>query len=274
MSKRLEPAYVAEKVMQGRKYAAILPDLVTAASILETPKTKKESEAVKRVKTILHQMVGAYLDTEMPFADWLVRLKQVEQAERGAVCWEILQHHASTRERLLEIDEFFAAVFAGIPAPSSVVDLACGLNPLARPFMPLPAQTLYTACDVHCPIVAFVEAALKLMSFPVHASPCNLGSDAAIPSADVVLLLKAIPCLERINKDIGRQLLSKIDAPLVVVTYPTTALGGSRRGMTRFYEDRFRRIVPLGRYEVETRHFERELMFRLFRRQPKCEGTV
>jgi len=274
MSKRLKPAYIAEKVMEGRKYAPILRDLVTAASIMETPKAKKESEALKRVKTMLHQMVGAYLDTEMPFADWLVRLEQAKPAERGAVCREILQHHASTRERLLGIDEFFAAVFAGIPAPSSVADLACGLNPLARPFMPLPAQTLYLACDVHRPIVSFVEAALKLMGFPVHASLCNLGSDVVIPSADVVLLLKAIPCLERMNKDIGRQLLSRIDAPLVVVTYPTTALGGSRRGMTRFYEDRFLKMVPLDRYEVETRHFERELMFRLFRRQPKCEGTA
>ena len=260
--------------MQGRKYAAILPDLVTAASIRETGKTKKESEALKRVKTMLHQMVGAYLDTEMPLADWLAQLEQTGPTEQGAVCREILQHHASTRERLPEIDEFFAAAFAGIPAPSSVADLACGLNPLARPFMALPKQTLYLASDVHRPIVSFVEAALKLMSFPVCASPCDLGSDADLPSADVVLLLKAIPCLERMNKDIGRHLLLKIDAPLVVVTYPTTALGGSRRGMTRFYEDRFFKMAPLDRYEVETRHFERELMFRLFRRQPKTEGAA
>jgi 16S rRNA (guanine(1405)-N(7))-methyltransferase len=268
MSRRGEPAVIAQQVLAARKYAVISPDLIAAVSAVETPKAAKEAEALKRVKTKLHQMVGAYLDAEMPFDEWLAQLAAAAPAERSARCRKILRHHASTRERIAEIDEFFAAAFAGIPPPRVVADLACGLNPLARPLMPLPLGTRYIACDVHLGILSFVEAALRLMAFPVQVSALNLISDAPLPPAEVVLLLKALPCLEQMDKQVGARLLGRIEAPVVIVTYPTAGLSGARRGMARFYEERFLRIVPKERFEIETRHFESELMFRLFRRKP------
>jgi len=274
MSKRPEPEEIAQKVRAARKYAAISPELVSAVSAAETPKSKKEPEAVKRVKTKLHQMVGAYLESDMPFAEWLGQLAAATPAERPAVCRGILQSHASTRERLPEIGDFFAAAFAGLPPPETVVDLACGFNPLARCLMPLPATTTYVACDVHLEILAFVESALKLMSYPVVTSPLNLISDSPVPAADVVLLLKAIPCLEQMEKHVGTRLLARIEAPVIIVSYPTTALGGTRRGMARFYEERFLKIVPVDRFDIETYHFDSELMFRLFNRKARSHSRA
>jgi 16S rRNA (guanine(1405)-N(7))-methyltransferase len=272
MRRRLEPGEIAQQVLAARKYSAISPDLVFAVSAVETPKAGKAQDALKRVKTKLHQMVGAYLDVEMPFAEWLEQLTAAAPNERSAVCLKILRHHASTRERIAETPEFFAAAFEGVPPPTTVADLACGMNPLARSLMPLPPKAMYIACDVHLGILSFVGAALRLMNFPIQVSPLNLISNEPLPSADAVLLLKAIPCLEQMDKQAGARLLSRIDAPLVVVTYPTAALGGSRRGMARFYEERFLRMVPKNRFEIEKRHFDSELMFRLFRRPPGHAG--
>jgi 16S rRNA (guanine(1405)-N(7))-methyltransferase len=274
MRRPLEPGEIAQGVLAARKYSAILPDLVFAVSAVETPKAEKAQEALKRVKTKLHQMVGAYLDVEMPFAEWLEELTVAAPDERSAVCLKILRHHASTRERMAETQEFFAAVFEGVPPPTTVADLACGLNPLARSLMPLSPKAMYIACDVHLGILSFVDAALRLMNFPIQVSPLNLISNEPLPSADVALLLKTIPCLEQMDKQAGVRLLSRIDAPLVIVTYPTAGLSGSRHGMARFYEKRFLEMVPKARFEIEKRHFDSELMFRLFRRSSEEEGGV
>ena len=44
-------------------------------------------------------------------------------------------------------------------------------------------------------------------------------------SADMVLLLKAIPCLEQEEPGAGKRLLRSLDAPVVVVSFPARSLG-------------------------------------------------
>lgn len=276
MSKRapIPPEEVARLVAASAKYGGIDADLVAAVAAAEAPKAGNEADAVKRVKRKLHQLVGAYLDVRMPFADWLARIEAAgDDAARRAACREILAHHASTRERLAELDAFYAAVFADMPAPRRVADLACGLNPLARPFMPIPRDTPYFACDVHRPLVDFVAAALGRLGHPIETAVCNLLAGVPRLDADVVLILKSLPCLEQADRAAGRRLLAAIDAPLIVVSYPTASLGGARRGMAEFYEERFRQIVPRERFEIETRRFATELMFRLWRR-PRRTGAA
>ena len=46
-------------------------------------------------------------------------------------------YHSSTRERLPILEQFYARALADIPPARVVLDLACGLNPLALAWMPL-----------------------------------------------------------------------------------------------------------------------------------------
>ena len=55
-------------------------------------------------------------------------------------CLERMRGHASTQERLPILEEFFQTTLASIAPVESVLDLACGLNPLALPWMPLTAS--------------------------------------------------------------------------------------------------------------------------------------
>lgn len=276
MSKRvtISPDDVTQHVLASAKYGNIDSSLVHTVSLLETPKASREPEAIKRVKRKLHQMVGAYLDSEMPFDAWIERLSSVDEATRLNVCREILAYHASTRERLPEMEEFFDAAFEGIQSPKIIADLACGLNPLARPFMPLPPDTLYRAYDVHLGLVSFVQDALLLMGYRAEAYSWNLLVDQPLPTADVALLLKTLPCLDQAIQATSQRLLERLDAPLVVVSFPTVSLGGARRGMEQFYEKRFLRIVPQDLFVVETRRFRSELMFRLWRRASQTRPSI
>ena len=84
--------------------------------------------------------------------------------------------------------------------------------------------------------------------------------------ADVVLLLKAIPCLEQLDKTIGARLLAAIDAPVVIVSFPAASLGGADKGMTGYYPSHFHQLIDPDLWQVDQLEFATELVFRLRRK--------
>jgi 16S rRNA (guanine(1405)-N(7))-methyltransferase len=248
------------------KYRPLAPQLVQAIAASEAPKARSADEAVKRVKRKLHQMVGAYLDSDMPYAKWLDWIGAARnEAERREACVRIMRHHASSRERINDISTFYQALFSGLPPPRVVADLACGLNPLARAFMPLPQDTVLECYDVHADLVNFVLAALRLMEYPATGSICNLLAGPPATKADVVLLLKTLPCLMQADKAAGRRLIDALTAPVVIVSFPSASLGGRKRGMPDFYANQFRMLMQGAAYDFEEISLREELVFRLYR---------
>lgn len=267
MRKPLEVERVVELVRGSRKYADIDAGLVAALSRSEVTKADTEKEVAKRVKRKLHQLVGAYLDAGLPFDEWRARLQgAADDGERRQVCKELLLQHVSTRERVAELQEIYSVIFAP-PTPPTVLDLACGLNPLGRSFMPLPPETLYLAADVHCGLIEFLNDAFALLGLTGRAFLHDLLVGPPVVAADLVLLLKALPCLEQADRAAGRSLLAGLQAPRIVVSFPTASLGGAKRGMARFYEQRFLEILPPQRFDCVMHAFASELVFDL-RRQP------
>jgi 16S rRNA (guanine(1405)-N(7))-methyltransferase len=265
MRKPIAAEQVAQLVQSSRKYAEIDAALVATLSRSEGAKAINEKDAAKRVKRKLHQMVGAYLDAEVPFDEWLERLRSAsDAAARAELCKELLLQHASTRERVAELQDIYDFIFAA-PLPQTVLDLACGLNPLGRAFMPLPAQTQYLAADVHRGLIGFLNDAFALLGVTSHAFTHDLLAGPPAMAADMVLLLKALPCLEQADRACGHSLLSALQAPLVVVSFPTTSLGGRKRGMERFYQQRFLETLPAQWSAPEMHAFASELVFKLRR---------
>lgn len=264
MRKPVAAEAVAQRVQGSRKYAEVDPGLVATLSRSEAAKAANEKEAAKRVKRKLHQMVGAYLDAEVPFADWLQGLRSADAGARGQLCQQLMLQHASTRERVSELQAIYDFIFADI-APRRVLDLACGLNPLGLAFMSLPSQAEYVAADVHRGLIAFLDTALPLLGVAGRAFVHNLLSGPPAMSADLVLLLKTLPCLEQADPSVGRSLLAALRAPLIVVSFPTASLGGARRGMQRFYQQRFTEMLLQQRFAYEARAFASELVFKLRR---------
>jgi 16S rRNA (guanine(1405)-N(7))-methyltransferase len=264
MRKPIAVEAVAQLVQGSRKYAAVDAGLVATLSRSEGAKAANAKEAAKRVKRKLHQMVGAYLDAEVPFADWLQRLRGADAGSRGRLCQELMLQHASTRERVSELQPIYDFIFAGA-TPQTVLDLACGLNPLGCTFMPLPPQTAYVAADVHHGLITFLNEALPLLGVNGRAFAHDLLSGPPAVSADLVLLLKTLPCLEQADRAAGRSLLAALRAPLIVVSFPTASLGGARRGMERFYQQHFTEMLAQQHFECETRSFASELVFKLRR---------
>jgi 16S rRNA (guanine(1405)-N(7))-methyltransferase len=173
----------------------------------------------------------------------------------------MMAHHASTRERLPILEEFYEAIFSALPPVHSVLDLACGLNPLALPWMSLPENAVYHACDIYYDMLFFAGKFLEMMGVEAQVQACDLAGEFVSRPVDLALVLKTIPCLEQIDKDAGRRLLDMLDAKCIVVSFPVHSLGGKPKGMPQTYEEHFHQLVEGKAWGITRFEFETELAF-------------
>ncbi|GIV76883.1 MAG: 16S rRNA methyltransferase [Litorilinea sp.] len=257
-------ARLVEQVLASKKYATIQPELIRTIGAQELAKRRSLKEAVKATRNKLHQTVGAYREGQAPPYDaWLAQLHQCPPAERSQLCRRLLTHHASTRERLPILDEFYGRLFAGLPPIRTLLDLACGLNPLTAPWMGLPPGARYLAWDVDYAQMAFLQQALALLGVAGDVAVHNLLAPLPPHQADVALLLKTLPCLEQVDKTIGLRLLDGIHAPVIFVSFPAQSIGGRAKGMAANYTAHFLELVASRPWAVTRFDFATEVVFRV-----------
>jgi 16S rRNA (guanine(1405)-N(7))-methyltransferase len=260
-------------VLASTKYRHMSPELVRAVGASELAKRRSIKEAVKGAKNKLHQVAGMYLPTAVNYASWLSQLASALESNDSdtvsSACRQVMAHHASTRERLSILDEFYATTLAGIGPIHRILDIACGLNPLSLSWMPLAEGAVYYAYDIYADMVAFLASFFGLerlhgRSHTVgHAVVLDVIDAAPSQPADVALILKAIPCLEQIDKTAGARLLRSVPADHLLVSFPVYSLGGRGKGMTENYEARFRALIEDTNWSVERFEFATELVFRV-----------
>jgi len=261
-AEQIEP--LVNEILAASKYRQVAPDLVRSLVGSELGKGRKRADTIKAVKNKLHQIGGAYQVGRPRYADWLAQLQNATaENQLRPACRQIMAQHASTQERLPILDEFYATVLADLPPVNRVLDLACGLNPLAVPWMPLAADAHYIACDIYGDQCEFLAATLPILKVAGEVFVCNLLEAQTLPSADVVLLLKTIPCLEQVDKAIGQRLLRLIDAPVLLISFPVHSLGGHQKGMASYYEQHFYELVDGQPWQIERFLFATELVFRI-----------
>lgn len=259
-----------EAVQANSKYHAIDPALVRRLGAAELAKGRGFKEAVKAVRNKLHQVGGAYQETPPDYPAWLDELTALPRdLHHPAVldfCRRCMAHHASTRERLPELERFYREALASIAPLLSIVDVACGLNPLALPWMPLAAEAVYFGCDVYADMVGFGSAFLSHMGITGEVSLCDLTASIPAQPAQVALALKTLPCLEQIDKSIGPRLLDGLNAEHLLVSFPARSLGGRGKGMPAFYEAHLRELLAGQEWDIQRFEYPSELAFLLHRR--------
>jgi 16S rRNA (guanine(1405)-N(7))-methyltransferase len=249
-------------VSASAKYRGIDRALVRRIGQEELAKRRTLKTAIKATKDRLHQVGGAFLAQVMLYDRWLGELRAAADAgDLRPMCRAIMAHHTSMRERLPFLDDFYAAIFADLPPITSVLDLACGLHPLALPWMPLAPGARYHACDIYAEMIAFIGAFLPLTGVRGKATTCDVTQAIPPEPADLAFLLKAIPCLEQIDRDAGRRLLAATPARWLVVSFPSQSLGGRHKGMPAFYEAHLHELVAGKDWAIRRLAFPTELVF-------------
>lgn len=265
MSKKIWLADLVEIVLASPKYKNMDIAFVERVAARELSKGRKLKEVVKATKNKLHQVGGVYLERGVHYDAWLGDLQEAVASSNPqtvkSACEEIMQQHTSTRERLPILEDFYTAIFAELPRIRSVLDLACGLNPLALPWMALADGATYYACDIYKDLTAFLYDLLRLLPVQGEAWAYDVLSGTPTQKVDLALVLKTIPCLEQVEKDAGKRLLDNLNAEYILVSYPLQSLSGREKGMLEHYETGFRELVAGRGWEIKRFVFETELAF-------------
>ena len=263
---------LTEQVLKGVKYREIAPELVQRIGAQELEKRRSLKEAVKATKNKLHQVGGAYQQTKINYEKSLELLRETACTEPVEVavshpnqlrttCHQLMQAHASTRERLPILDDFYETIFAELPPIYTVLDLACGLNPLAYPWLPLPKGTEFTAVDIYRDMLNFIQDFFELTGVNGRTQQRDIIGNPPTEPYDLILLLKTLPCLEQVDKNAAVNLLDKLNGRYLLISYPAQSLGGRSKGMVENYTQQFEALANGRNWQVQRFEFATELAF-------------
>ena len=227
-----------EALLNSKNCRDICPDAVRRIYEGELAKRRDAKEADKAARTAIHQMTGAFM-TPQQLKKASSLLEEYAGGREEALA-EALSLHASTRERLACADELYARIFEITGTPVSILDLACGLNPL---WLGSKGYSV-VGLDVHGGAVNLVNAFAARMGWNIQARCADLLSGTPKEQTDVCLMMKLLPVLEQQRKGSAIGLLCAVRTPWRVVTFPTRTLGGRGVGMQSHYSQWMEENLP------------------------------
>ena len=237
---------VVADLRTSTKYATLCEATLERIATWALDRHPRPKDATKAAKRKLHQVFGAYLDPgAIALAERIV--DGLGDSPEGAALDEaadaILRHHASSKERLASLGDFYQSLWQITGAPTSVLDIACGFSPFALPMMGLPADCRYDAIDIDARLMAVGERFRARCGQPGRVTAGDVLVNPPENSTDVALVLKTLPCLDQQETGAGARLLRQIKARAIVITYPVRSLGGRDKNMAATYRDSFAKVT-------------------------------
>jgi 16S rRNA (guanine(1405)-N(7))-methyltransferase len=220
------------KIQTSRKYQELGVPEETLRDLLEQELARhsKPAEALKSARAKLHNIMAPYLG-DPDYTQAAIELQQAFAMGSDAVeetCRELLRQHDSTRERLAYLQDFYAGIRGVCGQPRSVLDLACGLNPFALPWMGLPEDCHFYAYDIHPARVALINDFLRLSGREPLAQVRDILVRPPEVVADAAFLFKEAHRMEKRQKGCNRGLWAALKVKYLFVSLPNRSLDGRR----------------------------------------------
>jgi 16S rRNA (guanine(1405)-N(7))-methyltransferase len=275
----LELDGVVSAVASSKKYGALCTDTIRRIAAHELATHGNTKTAIKATKRRLHQVYGAFewdLEYDAAYRQLETAYRTGSESEIRATCRHLMGGHSSTRERLPILDSFYPAVFKVTGPPRSILDMGSGLNPLALPWMDLVSQSgsgratgaRYIALDIDANRVDFLNRYLALTGLEPLARCQDILAHPPDDTADVALLLKMSPTLERQAPGATLWLVERLCTSHVVVSFAIKSLGGREKGMAQHYQRQFVAWAEERQWPTEKLAFETELVFIVTKARP------
>lgn len=161
---RIEESEAREILRAGLETEPGLAErLAEAGSLEEARRWSLTRRGIKRGRRRIYYRLRRFQDRPGRTEELTDRLKEVLEAEEPdrveELRRELIQGHASTRERLGRAEELREAILGAVPTPRRILDLGCGLHPLQwlGPGHPM-ASGDYHALDRDAPCIRAVSA--------------------------------------------------------------------------------------------------------------------
>jgi 16S rRNA (guanine(1405)-N(7))-methyltransferase len=259
-------AAVVSAVASSKKYRVLCEDTIrrVAERVLTAEPDGSLKAVVKATRRRLHEVYGAFgqgFEAEAVFRRLESAYRSGSPTEIESACRQVLELHQSTRERLPTIDRFYQAIWEVTGRPRTVLDLGCGLNPFALPWMDLEAGAQLIGLEIDRERVDLLNRYLVLAGM----EPLTRWQDVLVHPpgdvADVALLLKMVPTLERQEPGATERLIDVLQTPHIVVSFAAKSLGGREKGMVVNYRRWFERRATSRAWAARELRFQSELVF-------------
>ncbi len=229
MTNELEFSTIVDTILNSKKYRGLNIPRETVVSLLtaELERFGKQKPAVKSTKQKLHNIVAAYLgdpDYEEAIQSIHNSMQTTDSWQEKIICERLLNYHASTRERLPHLEDFYQTIFKITGKPASIIDLACGMHPFGYPWMGLPELKEYHAYDLHEPRTRLLQAYFDHQPWRGTAHHQDILLNLPQEKAQVAFLFKETHRMEKREKDCDVRLWDALNVDWLVVTLPAISL--------------------------------------------------
>jgi len=254
---------IADEILQSKKYSNI--DRATVERIcLETiPKYKKQKDIIKAVKRKLHIIHESFLQ-EGCHENAKIILNDYESDDINfdkPLALQLLALHNSTKERLAQIEEIYAFISQHVKCEDRIIDIGCGFNPLALPFLAQQPKS-YFAYDINSSTAQTLNTYFNMAELPsYHAEICDMVTDIPKAQGDVLFAFKLFPLLQQQQKGRDFEVLTMLNCPTSIISFPTKSASGKEKGMEAFYSTQFEERLPSDFVVIEKVVFANEMFY-------------
>ena len=228
-----------DSVINTKKYRHVGLNPATIEDLIrqEAPLHPSHKAILKAVKRKLHNIVAPYLG-EPDYAALTEELMQIKTGGPDAqplkaFCLKALSQHASTAERIPFMADFYRQFFQAAGKPQVILDLACGLHPLAFPWMDLSTSVRYHAFDIIQPRVDFINTFFNKIGLAPLAENRDILVDPPDYPADLGIFFKEAHRFEKRLPGCNRAFWKALNVEKLAVSLPSTDLSGTHSLLER-----------------------------------------
>lgn len=210
---------------------------------IKSLKKSEEKFILKEARSKLRNLVGQF---------------QISPKKRKKLLAEedfetLLKTHTSTSERI-DIYPQIRKLISNIN-PTSILDLGCGLNPLAL----ATKDVRYIACDINKEEVEIVNKFFKKNKISGNAFPCDIRFETDFPKSDLCLIFKVLDVIEEDGHKLSEELLKKVNSKKYLISFATRKLSGRKMNFPqrKWIEKLFERL----NFKYEKIPFENEFFY-------------
>jgi hypothetical protein len=218
-----------------------LKNYLSKNKIAYTKNIKSRKLIVKEIRSELRRYAGQYNQISSTKRKKLISSNQIEK---------LLKSHSSTRERIEDYD-YIKSIIKKLN-PKSILDLGCGLNPLAIG----EKNIVYYAYDIKNEDIQTVSDFFAKNKIEGYAIQGDITIINEFPKTDICLIFKVLDILPGDRYENSKNILNKLKSKKILVSFATTTLSGKKMNSPRrFWFEKLLDTMKL-KYTYEERYKE------------------
>ena len=245
-----DDSLVAEKVVDFlKKDSRALKRLSGAESFRSIEKSKEAEAVIKQVRAELRPVYGLFIEENLSMIKSLLK----DEAEHIK---DILMMHKSSKERIDFYEEFYRRIFDATGKPGSIIDIACGLNPMSFEMMGLPKKTKYTALELNQNDADAINEFFRRWGINGKAFRHDITKEPIEYEADMAFAFKIF---DIVDTKVTERIIKELDVKWIAASFSTKTV--SRKDMRFKRRAGFQKMLRRLGLKYQTLEFPNEIVY-------------